>query len=819
VCFDYSKYYSGPLSTREKDVARALAVHGVLNIRKLPTQSAPAEGAETLTVFCLPGVFPSSREFPDLTKEVYTQKNFTDVFEYVCAQSGWRVTEKTEGSRSAQVNGPPGSGKCQGHGVTYRWLCRCAVVSGKSIAAYAALRYLATQYGKMIIYIPLKVAGACAATTVAVFYNDLIFWVDLRFSVGNEQVKVVHAAVDAIVTLLEPHAVFLDGYHHALQQYGRSLTKLYGDTLEYIGVTCSMSTKELLLRELQSEPLYSSPWSMADYMHAAQVMRLSATQLRNIGCDERSTIDELKLALKAKFLVAGHCCRLMLDYDFKQAFRKLEVACSRASKSSLGEVEASPRAINTLIVTWHGKLVPVSVMAAVLMGHYGLGPESTDPLFGNIQRAVKDNSRALLGWLFEQEVLDRLVACAEHVEPLTPLSAPRSAASPASSAPASTTTVVAANPPADATPGTAKNTTPGTADEARVDLAAGAASVISSEAASKASSRKATKASKSSASKATVACKTSASKSPGAQTTVDAMASAGALATRPVEVPSSLTSAITSGQLPPHTAALLSSLGSNPRMRSATPPFVLYGRNHAVHDIPAKFRVLRFANWQDLVTRIADIIDCGVEADTHLVVLPKHYANRFFDFAVAAILVASPRTLNMTSYQATVAKSHSCDATIIQKVCDGLAKRDVRMPPVTHHAVLPSSDTAEIFQFEEGIALKKGQKPVRAKKRPQVFDPCPTVATKKQRAADPDVGQAPRAADPDEVTHRIRDWGSAGLEAIPLYQEDPDLGAEEEDGDAGDPWADAADFTWTEVVVGETLVLGESYTALAERKV
>lgn len=93
---------------------------------KLETQSNLKDGDSLMIVYCTPGVFPVTRSrLKEQSMVVYVDRNFKDIFQFIKRESGWETVDEgvakfTEGEpsgnrlklgRSAEVSGPPGSGK------------------------------------------------------------------------------------------------------------------------------------------------------------------------------------------------------------------------------------------------------------------------------------------------------------------------------------------------------------------------------------------------------------------------------------------------------------------------------------------------------------------------------------------------------------------------------------------------------------------------------------------------------------------------------------------------------------------------------------
>jgi hypothetical protein len=72
------------------------------------------------------------------------------------------------------------------------------------------------------------------------------------------------------------------------------------------------------------------------------------------------------------------------------------------------EPEKSQQIVNTLFVAIDKSLVPVSLVAAFLIALSKKFDSLNNVLGAGIADAYNNNHRAMLGWLFEQEVVSRL---------------------------------------------------------------------------------------------------------------------------------------------------------------------------------------------------------------------------------------------------------------------------------------------------------------------------------------------------------------------------------------------------------------------------
>mmetsp|Transcript_23978 Transcript_23978/g.32846 ORF Transcript_23978/g.32846 Transcript_23978/m.32846 type:complete len:144 (-) Transcript_23978:704-1135(-) len=120
-------------------------------------------------------------------------------------------------------------------------------------------------------------------------------------------------------------------------------------------------------------------------------------------------MEEVVAAVERKYLIAGHSCRFMFDYSEDEIIHGLtNAACEKVQRGSIQSVE-------TLVVNItkadgvKPEFVPVS-MAAAVMYKYKLLDNSQSVLFRGILVAVRVKQWPMLGWHFEQDVINRLKA-------------------------------------------------------------------------------------------------------------------------------------------------------------------------------------------------------------------------------------------------------------------------------------------------------------------------------------------------------------------------------------------------------------------------
>lgn len=344
---------------------------------------------------------------------VYVDRNFKDIFRFFELESGWGnvddgVTEPTDKQPfdekvkvvggSAEVSGPPGS--------------------GKSTAAFAALRYLSTKFNKSVAYVPLKSAAFGKSSIVALLMENFVITLTLKV------VKNYKTCLQDVIEKLEPQCLFFDGFYHGMQEEA-SRFKDYCQNpnskkfrVEFLGATTSMMGGNGFFDG--SRKLESTPWDILDYVDfirhtfSNQDTVLGSKRLSNLGCSENADVGEVIAAVERKFLVAGHSCRFMFDYSEDEIILALTSACQRVS--SIKHPEESKLTVNTLIVKRSTKeigkkdpvLIPVSLAAAVLMHMYGLLKEKTSTLFLGTVEAAKTHNWSMLGWHFELDAISRL---------------------------------------------------------------------------------------------------------------------------------------------------------------------------------------------------------------------------------------------------------------------------------------------------------------------------------------------------------------------------------------------------------------------------
>jgi hypothetical protein len=276
---------------------------------------------------------------------------------------------------------------------------------GKSTAAFAALRYLAAKYQKTILYLPLKSAGLDQNQVIAMLVKDWVIKVTLP--IGDNY----GSCLDKVIRRIRPQGVFLDGFCVGLEKLVASIKANCQDPSNFIssfiGATTSM-TSSVITSFQRYKTLTSSPWLLQDYINSVHAgMIFNELRLKNLGLESGATPNSIIAALKIKFIVAGYSCRFMLDYDEEAVVEKLKHAINRTSTYSM-EPEKSQQIVNTLFVSIDKSLVPVSLAAGYLIALSKKFDSPTNVLGAGIADVYNNNHRAMLGWLFEQEVVSRL---------------------------------------------------------------------------------------------------------------------------------------------------------------------------------------------------------------------------------------------------------------------------------------------------------------------------------------------------------------------------------------------------------------------------
>lgn len=102
------------LDSIAQSAVRALSRLNDTRVNALDSQEEPAADVHVLDVPVLRGVYPVEEDSKAAKKSVYVDKNFRAIFDYLHEQSGWKPSQK-EGMEdpTAQISGPPGSGKFQ----------------------------------------------------------------------------------------------------------------------------------------------------------------------------------------------------------------------------------------------------------------------------------------------------------------------------------------------------------------------------------------------------------------------------------------------------------------------------------------------------------------------------------------------------------------------------------------------------------------------------------------------------------------------------------------------------------------------------------
>lgn len=538
---------------------------------------------------------------------------------------------------------------------------------GKSLASFAALRYLSKTYEKTILYVPLKSASEEAtANKVAVLWRDMVFSATLLSSTST--IQDLFLMVDALMVVLKLNSIFIDGYHDGVKIAPR-LHEIYQKRgispvfVEYLAMTTSMMPQSGLFGIDSGSPWMAKAWELADYFNMVDSgIVLTEQQLENIASTENTTIaagkDAVKAAIRKKFLVAGYSCRFMLDYSVKKVISVLYQACDRAEKSLASIAETSHRIVNTLVVTVGQRLIPVSALAAALIAYYKFNPQVTTPIdFQNVIRAIQSKNMSFLGWFFEQEVLDRLKSwlIVPVGSAVTAVGNVKSCVSADFAAIRGTSTpdVIAAS----STPAAAASL-----DPAKPAALEGLVGKLSIE----------------------------------------------------VSIPHQQQSEPTGGDaFSPFPSVLEDSLQSFELM-------VCNRGTDTRYAFPQDCEIVLFKDYKGIVEEL--VVREHSKRFGPVVFIPMDCANPFFDYALVQWRQGPKKMkVEMTTYQITVSATHSCNVTIVQAISNGLALRKIKMSEVIHHAVLPSRDAARSFTFADGIAMAGRTSYPRASKKRKII--------------------------------------------------------------------------------------------------
>ena len=124
-------------------------------------------------------------------------------------------------------------------------------------------------------------------------------------------------------------------------------------------------------------------------------MCITELRLNNLGLKTGVSNESIIAALIRKLNLAGSFGRFMLDYNSAKVIDELNDAVDR---------------LNSDVVSVGGSLVPVSFTAGIMMALSKKFNTQPNRLTQNILDALHCKHKAMLGWLFEQEVTDRLKA-------------------------------------------------------------------------------------------------------------------------------------------------------------------------------------------------------------------------------------------------------------------------------------------------------------------------------------------------------------------------------------------------------------------------
>lgn len=280
-------------------------------------------------------------------------------------------------------------------GNSHRSFVHCA---GKSVATFAALRYLSSRHAKRVIYIVPPEAGVNPLTTVCYLFNGFLFTVSLAVALQLHLRYELQKCVKDLLNTIGADAIVLDGNHPMLEGYAGALKLLYRKEVEFFVAINAVYSPVSVFGIKAPRPYTAQPWGLDDYLSAAEVMHFTPDQLCNLECPVEASVACVQAVLRRKFLIAGHSCKFMLAYPTPCVIALLTRACSESHEWS------------RLLVDWIGHIIPVSLGAAALIGQYGLHPAPTQPKLIAMVATVQKRRRAILTWLFKEDVVDCITA-------------------------------------------------------------------------------------------------------------------------------------------------------------------------------------------------------------------------------------------------------------------------------------------------------------------------------------------------------------------------------------------------------------------------
>ena len=378
-------------------------------------------------------------------------------------------------------------------------------------------------------------------------------------------------------------------------------------------------------------------------------MCITELRLNNLGLKTGVSNESIIAALIRKLNLAGSFGRFMLDYNSAKVIDELNDAVDR---------------LNSDVVSVGGSLVPVSFTAGIMMALSKKFNTQPNRLTQNILDALHCKHKAMLGWLFEQEVTDRLKA-----------SLPK---------------------------------------EAIISDIVGY--------------------------------------------------------TRPIVTSDSDLDI----------SKLLKSLSIRPVVNlDATVPFQLVRADTKdVLDISMKGIIKPFESWQDLVELI---VHHNWQAGP-IWLLPLNYANPFFDFAFVDTN-AENESVDMKTFQITISTTHSCKAMVMQLISTRLNKSNIKLNSVVHHAVLPSQEVAEKFEFKSEECMRG-----------------PTMVTRAAAGQQNKATMVTRAAAVQQNKAKRKRTECSYADFNDDDEDDPDV----------DDLIDETKWVWVDIQIGAHLVLTDS---------
>ena len=200
-------------------------------------------------------------------------------------------------------------------------------MAGKSVVAFACLRYLSCEYKKIIVVLPNNTEQN---QIVAFLVEDYVVWLVRSPDCDLDRNRLASRIINLLLKEIQIHCIYLDGYFSGIVNYGRDLKAFYQDRfckedkIEFLVATSSsMFGSQHIFGENSME---LKPWKLQDYSKAIDAgLNLSPTRLKNLGLQpdvtqkEDKGHEEIKQAIKNKYKAnVDHSCRFMLDNSISQ---------------------------------------------------------------------------------------------------------------------------------------------------------------------------------------------------------------------------------------------------------------------------------------------------------------------------------------------------------------------------------------------------------------------------------------------------------------------------------------------------------------------